>query len=265
MLASLIIVFREVLEAGLIVGIVLAATEGSPRRGRLDRRRHRRRRARRGAAGRSSPARSSDAFAGNGQELFNACDPDRRRRDAGLAPALDGQPRPRDGARDEGDGPRRGARRAGRCSPWRVVVAVAVLREGAEVVLFLYGIAASATEGAAALLLGGALGVLGRRAGLLAAVSRPGRDPGAPAVRGHRLADRPARRRHGRAGRGDPGRGGPDPEPGATSSGTRPGCCPKAASPAARCTRWSAIPTGRWACSSPPGSPSSPCSSSAPA
>jgi high-affinity iron transporter len=28
MLASLIIVFREVLEAGLIVGIVLAATQG---------------------------------------------------------------------------------------------------------------------------------------------------------------------------------------------------------------------------------------------
>src|SRR5258708_15198664 len=33
MLASLIIVFREVFEAGLIVGIVLAATRGVPRRG----------------------------------------------------------------------------------------------------------------------------------------------------------------------------------------------------------------------------------------
>src|SRR6185312_8925546 len=40
-----------------------------------------------------------------------------------------------------------------------VVVAVAVLREGAEVVLFLYGIAASSQAGAAALMLGGALGV----------------------------------------------------------------------------------------------------------
>ena len=33
MLASLIIVFREVFEAGLIVGIVLAATRGVRRRG----------------------------------------------------------------------------------------------------------------------------------------------------------------------------------------------------------------------------------------
>ncbi|MDQ2801770.1 MAG: iron permease, partial [Pseudomonadota bacterium] len=33
MLASLIIVFREVFEAGLIVGIVLAATQGIHRRG----------------------------------------------------------------------------------------------------------------------------------------------------------------------------------------------------------------------------------------
>ncbi len=33
MLASLLIVFREVLEAGLIVGIVLAATQGIARRG----------------------------------------------------------------------------------------------------------------------------------------------------------------------------------------------------------------------------------------
>jgi high-affinity iron transporter len=40
-----------------------------------------------------------------------------------------------------------------------IVVAVAVLREGAEVVLFLYGIAAASTEGWVALLLGGLLGV----------------------------------------------------------------------------------------------------------
>src|SRR2546423_12696178 len=32
MLATLLIVFREMLEAGLVVGIVLAATEGLPRR-----------------------------------------------------------------------------------------------------------------------------------------------------------------------------------------------------------------------------------------
>src|SRR5438034_7031879 len=33
MLATLVIVFREIIEAGLIVGIVLAATKGVPRRG----------------------------------------------------------------------------------------------------------------------------------------------------------------------------------------------------------------------------------------
>jgi high-affinity iron transporter len=40
-----------------------------------------------------------------------------------------------------------------------VVVALAVLREGAEVVLFLYGIAASTDAGVAALATGGALGI----------------------------------------------------------------------------------------------------------
>ncbi len=40
-----------------------------------------------------------------------------------------------------------------------VVVAVAVLREGSEVVLFLYGIAASSHESGASLLAGGLLGV----------------------------------------------------------------------------------------------------------
>ena len=42
-----------------------------------------------------------------------------------------------------------------------VVVAVAVLREGSEVVLFLYGISASAKIGAGPILLGGALGIAG--------------------------------------------------------------------------------------------------------
>ena len=35
MLAAAIIVFREVVEAGLIVGIVLAATQGVPAKGAL--------------------------------------------------------------------------------------------------------------------------------------------------------------------------------------------------------------------------------------
>ena len=41
-----------------------------------------------------------------------------------------------------------------------IVVAIAVLREGAEVVLFLYGVAAASTEGWGALLVGGLLGVV---------------------------------------------------------------------------------------------------------
>ena len=69
---ALVIVFREVLEAGLIIGIVMAATRGVPGRGRL---------------GRSSASLAgvvgagiialfagaiADAFEGSGQELLNA-------------------------------------------------------------------------------------------------------------------------------------------------------------------------------------------------
>src|SRR5713101_9622652 len=70
MLAALNIVFREVIEAGLIVGIVLAATQGVPRRGRwisygvIG-----------GVAGACLVAAFAgaiaDAMAGSGQELFN--------------------------------------------------------------------------------------------------------------------------------------------------------------------------------------------------
>ena len=71
MLAALIIVFREVLEAGLIIGVVLAASRGVPGRGR--------------AVGLGVlaglvgsvivalfAAEISQAFAGRGQEIFNA-------------------------------------------------------------------------------------------------------------------------------------------------------------------------------------------------
>src|SRR5213078_1966318 len=71
MLSSLIIVFREVIEAGLIVGIVLAATQGVQRRtlwvgyGIAG-----------GVAGACIVAMFADRigalFAGSGQELFNA-------------------------------------------------------------------------------------------------------------------------------------------------------------------------------------------------
>src|ERR1700687_5458598 len=71
MLGALIIVFREVIEAGLIIGIVLAATRGVAGRGRM---------VTFGVAGGGVGARVvavfagaiSQAFEGSGQELFNA-------------------------------------------------------------------------------------------------------------------------------------------------------------------------------------------------
>jgi high-affinity iron transporter len=70
MLAALIIVFREVIEAGLIVGIVLAATKGVAFRGRWI------------AAGigggvmgaclvAAFAGEISNHFTGSGQEIFN--------------------------------------------------------------------------------------------------------------------------------------------------------------------------------------------------
>jgi high-affinity iron transporter len=158
MLASLIIVFREVLEAGLIVGIVLAATQGIAGRmawvvGGIGA----------GVLGAGILAlfagEVSQALSGSGQEVFNASIlivavvmlgwhnvwmASHGRQLAQEMKAL-GQ-----------------AVSGGRKSllAMAVVVAVAVLREGAEVVLFLYGIAASTKEGAGALMLGGALGIV---------------------------------------------------------------------------------------------------------
>jgi high-affinity iron transporter len=157
MLASLLIVFREVLEAGLIVGIVLAATEGIARRGSwitggiaV------------GVAGAALLAvfagAISGALSGNGQEVFNATI---------LVVAVvmlgwhnvwmasHGRQMAQE-MRAVGHAVGAGERSL---LALAIVVAVAVLREGAEVVLFLYGIAASSQTGAAALMLGGALGV----------------------------------------------------------------------------------------------------------
>ncbi len=44
---------------------------------------------------------------------------------------------------------------------WRLVVGIAVLREGSEVVLFLYGIAVASGVGALSMLAGGVLGLIG--------------------------------------------------------------------------------------------------------
>jgi high-affinity iron transporter len=156
MLGALIIVFREVIEAGLIVGIVMAATRGVPTRGRwigfgiLG-----------GLVGAAMVAifagAISQAFEGAGQELFNASV-------LGIAVVMlmwHNAWMARHGReiaeemRTIGTAVSEGAKPL---TALAVVVGLAVLREGSEVVLFLYGIFASGTSGSA-LLTGGLLGV----------------------------------------------------------------------------------------------------------
>ncbi len=157
MLGALIIVFREVIEAGLIIGIVMAATRGVAGRGRwvsygvVA-----------GVAGATLVAffagAISEAFQGSGQELFNA---------AVLAIAVcmlmwHNAWMARHGREIAAEMRQIGAAVSEGVKPLTalaVVVGLAVLREGSEVVLFLYGIAASGTTGMA-LLVGGILGVL---------------------------------------------------------------------------------------------------------
>jgi high-affinity iron transporter len=164
MLATAIIVFREVLEAALIVGIVMAASRGTPRRGAwvgggiaagaL------------GACGVAGFAATIAAAAqGMGQELF----------DAGILFAAVGMLgwhnvwMSRHGRELASQATRLGHDvRSGARPLWAlgIVVALAVLREGSEVVLFLYGIALAGQGGALAMTVGGAVGlVLGVAAG----------------------------------------------------------------------------------------------------
>ncbi len=156
MLGALIIVFREVIEAGLIVGIVMAATRGVLGRGRwislgigagiL------------GAAVVALFAGAiSQAFEGAGQELFNASI-------LGIAVIMlmwHNAWMARHGREIAAEMKSIGTAVSEGAKPLTalaVVVGVAVLREGSEVVLFLYGIFATGTSGAA-LLVGGLLGV----------------------------------------------------------------------------------------------------------
>jgi high-affinity iron transporter len=159
MLAALVIVFREIIEAGLIVGIVLAATRGVPRRGLwvgwgvLG-----------GALGAclvaASAGRIASLFEGAGQELFNA---------AILLLAVGMLAWHNVWMASHGRAVAREMRQVGAAvaagqkplAALAVVCGVAVLREGSEIVLFLYSIAASGRTPAADLAAGGALGLLG--------------------------------------------------------------------------------------------------------
>ena len=158
MLAAALIVFREVFEAGLILGIVLGATRGVLVRGRwvaggIGT----------GVAGACLVAAFAgalaDAMQGVGQEVFNAGI-------LGTAAVMLGWHNiwmARHGREMAGEMQALGrdVARGGRTLlALAVVIAAAVLREGAEVVLFLYGLAAGG-DGAAALAGGSALGIAG--------------------------------------------------------------------------------------------------------
>ena len=145
MLAALIIVFREVFEAGLIIGIVLAVTRTVPHRNRWI------------GGGvllgillacvvAIFAGALSNLFAGMGQELFNAAI-------LGVAVVMltwHNVWMARHGSELAGE-----LRSAGQAVvegsksllALAVVVGVAVLREGSEVVLFLYGVIAGGDSG----------------------------------------------------------------------------------------------------------------------
>ena len=159
MLATAIIVFREVLEASLVVGIVLAASQGVARRGvwvssGIAA----------GVLGAAIVAACAGAIAaavnGVGQELFNAAIlftavamlgwhniwMNRHGRELAAAAATLGK------AVLGGSRP---------LYALALVAGIAVLREGSEIVLFLYGIAIASGVGGFSMLMGGILGLAG--------------------------------------------------------------------------------------------------------
>ena len=158
MIAALIIVFREVFEAGLIVGIVLAVTRTVQHRNRwiaggvLT-----------GVLGACVVAvfagALSNLFAGMGQELFNAFilivavvmltwhNVWMARHGSELAGEL----------RAAGQAVVEGSKSLFALA---VVVGVAVLREGSEVVLFLYGVLAGGNDSGLSVALGGLIGLV---------------------------------------------------------------------------------------------------------
>jgi len=159
MFGTALVVFREVLEAALIVGIIGAATRDIPRRSRWI------------AGGIAAGILGSLAVAGGaefisklaegmGQELFNASI-------LGLAVLMLAWHNiwMSSHGRELAANAKRigGAVREGtsEMSVLLVVIAVAVLREGSETVLFLYGIAAAPDSSAGLMAVGGAIGLVG--------------------------------------------------------------------------------------------------------
>ena len=117
-----------------------------------------------------------------------------------------------------------------------IVVGLAVLREGSEVVLFLYGIFASGTSGMS-LFVGGMLGVAAGAAFTGAHLFRSAGDPDPLHLFGDKLADRAARRRHGGAVACSSSTTPDLSRCSAAPSGIRRGFCRRAAFSAACCTR----------------------------
>jgi high-affinity iron transporter len=158
MLAALVIVFREVFEAGLVVGIVMAVTAGVAGRGYWI------------AGGVIAGVLGacvvalftgglSELFGGNGQEVFNASilgfavlmltwhNVWMARHGRELVAEL----------RAAGEAVVAGSKSL---LALAIVVAIAVLREGSEVVLFLYGVAAAQGGASWAMVAGGAVGLV---------------------------------------------------------------------------------------------------------
>lgn len=158
MLATLIIVFREIMEAGLVVGIVLAATYGVHRRTRF---------VSAGILGGVLGAgivaifarEINTALSGFGQEFFNVgvltlavlmltwhnVWMSRHGREIAME------------MKTVGEDVKKGQRSL---MALAIVVGIACLREGSEIVLFLYGIVISANESALAMILGGIVGLI---------------------------------------------------------------------------------------------------------
>ncbi|MFG1301725.1 FTR1 family protein [Xanthobacter sp. V3C-3] len=159
MIAALLIVFREVLEAGIVTGVVLAASEGIPQRGRwialgiFG-----------GLAGSALLALFADqianTFEGSGQDLLNA---------AILSVAVvmlvwtvvwmasHGRQMVAE-VKEVGRAVKEGRRPLAALA---IVVGMAVLREGVEVVLFCFGMVSTGTETWSSVALGGLIGLAG--------------------------------------------------------------------------------------------------------